>query len=111
MADLHILREHALGLAAARKIATTWAEQVESEFGMDCTLTEGKAGDVVHFTRSGVNGTLHVTKDRFELDAKLGFLLGAFKGKIEAEIVKNLDSLLAPKAAPKAAAKKAAPKK
>jgi putative polyhydroxyalkanoate system protein len=107
MADLHILREHTLGLAAARKIATAWAVQVESEFGMDCTLTEGKTGDVVHFTRSGVNGTLHVTKDRFELDAKLGFLLGAFKGKIEAEIVKNLDALLAPKSA----AKKAAPKK
>ena len=105
MANLHILREHALGLAAARKIACAWAEQVESEFGMECSYAEGKAGDQVSFPRSGVNGTLHVTADRFELDAKLGFLLGAFKGKIEAEIVKNLDDLLAPKAG-KAAAKK-----
>ena len=30
-----------------------------------------------------------------ELDAKLGFLLGAFKDRIESEIVKNLDDLLA----------------
>lgn len=104
MAHLHILREHALGLAAARKIAYTWAEQVESEFDMQCTYEEGKTSDNVAFTRSGVNGTLHVTKDRFELDAKLGFLLGAFKDRIESEIVKNLDSLLAPT---KAVAKKA----
>ncbi len=105
MADLHILREHALGLAAARKIAFNWAEQVEAEFGMECIYEEGKSQDMVSFTRSGVNGSLLVTKDRFELHAKLGFLLGAFKDKIEAEIVKNLDTLLAP-GAKKAAAKK-----
>jgi putative polyhydroxyalkanoate system protein len=46
------------------------------------------------FTRSGVNGTLQVTQNCFELDAKLGFLLGAFKDRIEAEIIKNLDELL-----------------
>lgn len=107
MANLHILREHALGFAAARKIAFAWAEQVESEFDMECSYEEGKTSDTVTFTRSGVNGTLHVTKDRFELEAKLGFLLGAFKDRIEAEIVKNLDALLAPKAA----AKKSVPKK
>lgn len=118
MANLHILREHDLGLAAARKIACTWAEQVQSDFGMDCSYAEGKGGDQVRFSRSGVNGTLHVTAERFELDAKLGFLLGAFKGKIEAEIVKNLDDLLAPQAtksaakpAAKTTAAKAAPKK
>lgn len=114
MADLHILREHALGLAAARKIATTWANQVKSDFGMECSYDEGKTQDTVTFTRSGVNGTLHVTADRFDLSAKLGFLLGAFKGRIEAEIVKNLDDLLAPKAAKtaaKPAAKSPAPKK
>lgn len=107
MADLHLLREHTLGLAAARKVAFAWAEQAEQEFDMECTYTEGKTEDEVGFTRSGVNGTLRVTKDRFELNAKLGFLLGAFKDRIEAEIVKNLDALLAPQAAKaKTAAKK-----
>lgn len=106
MANLHIRREHSLGLAAARKIAFAWAEHVESEFGMACVYKEGGAADEVVFTRSGVNGTLHVTADHFDLDAKLGFLLGAFKDRIEAEIVKNLDDLLAPKAAGKKAAAK-----
>ena len=73
---------------------------------MDCVYKEGGAADEVVFTRSGVNGTLHVTADHFDLDAKLGFLLGAFKDRIEAEIVKNLDDLLAPKAAGKKAAAK-----
>jgi putative polyhydroxyalkanoate system protein len=106
MADLHIRREHSLSLAAARKIALAWAEQVEAEFGMECTYEEGAKEDRVTFARSGVNGVLHVTSDHFDLDAKLGFLLGAFKGRIEAEIVKNLDDLLKPKAGKKAAPKK-----
>lgn len=97
MADLHIVREHTLGLAKARKIAFKWAEQVEADFGMNCNYAEGKTGDEVDFSRSGVKGSLAVTKDRFELRAQLGFLVGAFKHTIEAEIVKNLDALLAPK--------------
>ena len=96
MADLHILREHTLGLTEARKIAFKWAETAEEEFGMSCTYEEGAVEDEVCFTRSGVSGSLSVTHDRFELSAKLGFLLGAFKGRIESEIVKNLDDLLAP---------------
>ena len=99
MSNLHILREHALGFPKARKIAFAWAEHVEKEFGMECTYEEGSTEDVVAFVRSGVHGMLHVTATRFELNAKLGLLLGAFKGRIEAEIVKNLDDLLAPKAA------------
>jgi len=94
VADLHILRPHTLGIARARKIAFTWAEQVERDFGMECSYEEGRGADLVRFKRSGVHGELHVTKDSFELDARLGFLLGAFKGRIEAEIVTMLDELL-----------------
>ena len=43
-----------------------------------------------------MDGTLVVSHDRFELKAKLGFLLGAFKERIEREIVSNFDALLAP---------------
>ena len=106
MADLHILREHSLGFASARKIAFQWAEQAEQDFDMECTYVEGDGLDEVTFKRSGVSGILQVSASTFELSAKLGFLLGAFKEKIEAEIVKNLDQLLQPKAAAKARAKK-----
>lgn len=101
MADLHILRPHQLGLPKARKLALRWAEQAETEFGLQCTYAEGQQEDEVGFSRSGVAGTLVVSRDRFELNAKLGFLLGTFKDRIEREIVSNLDALLAPAAAPK----------
>jgi putative polyhydroxyalkanoate system protein len=109
MANIHIHRDHSLGLAKARKVAWAWAEQVEAEFDMACTVIEGETSDTVEFTRSGVNGTLTVAADHFDLQAKLGFLLGAFSGKIEAEIEQRLDALLA-KGAAKPAAKKTAKK-
>jgi putative polyhydroxyalkanoate system protein len=112
MPDIKIHRDHALGLAKARKIALKWAEDVEKDFGMECTLIEGEFSDTVEFTRSGVNGTLIVAADHFDLNAKLGFLLGAFSKTIESEIKKNLDGLLAKSGAAekKAPAKKAAKK-
>lgn len=95
MPDIHITRNHDLGLAGARKLAFRWAEEAEQRMGMACVYEEGKTSDLVTFTRSGVNGELKVTKDSFALDARLGLLLGAFRVRIETEIVKNLDKLLA----------------
>lgn len=102
MSTIHIHREHKLGMAKARKIAWAWAEQVEEHFGMACTVYEGEDSDTIEFTRSGVKGELIVSKDAFELQAKLGLLLGALRGRIEKEIEGELDRLLAgSKAKPK----------
>ncbi len=112
MADIRIHRDHSLGLAKARKIAWQWAEDVENKLQMDCTVIEGETSDTVEFTRSGVSGRLIVAADHFDLEAKLGFLLGAFSKTIEAEITKNLDNMLGAGggvAATPAARKKAAP--
>ena len=95
MAHLHIAREHALGLREARHVALQWAEKAQVEFGLEWTHEPGTADDLIRFSRSGVNGTLAVTKDSFELHARLGFLAGVFKHRIETEIVNNLDALLA----------------
>ena len=111
MADLHIVRKHALGLTEARKIAFNWAEQVERELGMDCTYEEGRSADKVCFSRSGVHGELQVTKDKFELDARLGFLIGAFKGRIEQEITQMLNQSLARGTQPPAGAARKTAKK
>jgi putative polyhydroxyalkanoate system protein len=112
--EIHISRDHSLGMAQARKLAFRWAEAAEENLGMECTYEEGKTEDVVNFTRAGANGELRVTKNRFELQARLGFLLGAFRERIEGEIVKNLDLLLAHKeplkAFDEAIAKRRAPK-
>lgn len=99
MAEIHIERPHGMSLAEARAAALTWAEQAKQKFDMECTYEEGETSDEVSFSRSGVSGTLTVNKDIFELHAKLGFLLGAFKEKIEGEVVKNLEALIAKKPA------------
>ena len=105
MADIHIHRAHRLGLAKARKTAWQWAEAAEQKFAMECTVIEGATSDVVEFKRAGVEGQLVVAADSFDLTARLGFLVGAFRQRIEAEIEENLDALLA------ASAKKAKAKK
>ena len=94
MADIRIHREHQLGLPKARKVAAQWAADVEKNFDMRCSLIEGDFSDTIEFTRSGVNGRLVVAADHFDLDARLGFLLGAFRHTIESEIERNLDKLL-----------------
>jgi putative polyhydroxyalkanoate system protein len=106
MPDIRIHRKHKLGLPKAREVAWQWAEEVEKKFDMECSVLEGETSDTVEFTRSGVAGRLIVAADHFDLDAKLGFLLGAFSRTIESEIERNLDDLLAKNAKP--AAKKAA---
>ena len=106
MPDIHIHREHQLGLPKARKVALKWAEDVEEKFGMDCLILEGETSDTVEFTRAGVKGELIVAATHFTLAAKLGFLLGAFSKTIESEIERNLDDLLNQSAAAKTAKKK-----
>lgn len=94
MADIRILRPHALGFSEARKLARQWAQEAESEFGMACRYEAGIEADEVSFSRAGVKGALAVSQDSFELNAQLGFLLSAFKDRIEVEIVKKIDNLL-----------------
>ncbi len=103
MPDIHIHRDHDLGLPKARKIAFSWAEKAEEKFDMECTYEEGDTEDLLTFTRSGVKGTLRVDACQFEMNAQLGFLFGAFKDRIEAEIGEQLDALLT---APQAVVKK-----
>lgn len=95
MPDLNIRRDHDLGLHEARNIAREWVRSAQDTLDMACTYQAGETMDRIAFTRSGVSGELRVSADRFELDAKLGFLLGAFKDRIEQEVSKNLDELLA----------------
>jgi putative polyhydroxyalkanoate system protein len=95
LAEIHIVRAHALGLEGARKLALRWAEVARQKLSMECGYQEDPTQDVVRFRRPGAHGELKVTGDRFELKARLGLLLGVFRHRIETEIVRNLDQLLA----------------
>lgn len=99
MADIDIHRTHQLGLAKAREVAAEWAQEASERFDMVCENTQGRSSDTLHFERSGVKGQLIVAADHFNLQAKLGFLLGAFAGTIQEQIEEQLDGLLAREAA------------
>ena len=94
MSDLHIQRDHHLGLPRAREVARAWARKAEEKFDMECTYEEGETQDTLTFARAGVAGTLVVDAQQFDMTAKLGFLFTAFKDRIEAEIGGQLDALL-----------------
>ena len=111
MADLHLHRDHTLGLARARKVALKWAEDIEAKLDMECTIIEGDDEDVLEFRRSGVDGRMVVAGTHFDLEAKLGFLLKPFLATIEAEVSKQLDEALAKEQAKAAKPAKAPAKK
>ena len=98
MAKIHIHRDHDLGFERARAVARHWADTAAQQVDMTCTVTEGDDSDVVAFTRAGVDGQLVVDAGSFDLTARLGLLLGAFRTRIESEIEANLDKLLAQEA-------------
>ncbi len=91
MADIEISRKHHLGLAAARKAADRMAEDLGRKFG----LTGGWTGNTHHFDRPGVTGSLALTEKELHLSVKLGFLLKAMRGPLEAAILRELDALFA----------------
>jgi hypothetical protein len=95
MSDLHIHRQHKHGLKKIRKIAFAWAELAEKDFGLSCVYHEGETQDECFFTKTGIRGRLLATHDELEIHIELGLVLRAFKSKIEVDILKNLDALLA----------------
>ena len=95
MATIHIERAHSMDLAQARQTARHWVTQAEQKYQLQCRYAEGEQVDTCSFERAGVSGTMRVGDKTFTLQAKLGFLLGAFKPQIEAEMTRKLDELIA----------------
>ena len=108
MADIDITRVHNLGLPAARVAADRMAAHLGSKFDLKGEWT----GNVLHFQRPGVTGSLGITGKDLHLSVTLGFLLKAMKGSIEKAVVHELDTLFAAKTgAPSPKAEKPKPKK
>ena len=95
MAQILIERKHQMGLEQARRTAAQWVEEARSKFDLDCETIKGSDSDQVQFSRSGLSGTLEVSGQHFRMQAELGFLLSAFKDRIQSEIEKNIDALIA----------------
>jgi putative polyhydroxyalkanoate system protein len=86
MSRIDIRHAHSLPRAKARKAIEEVAKKLAERFEMDC----GWDGDILNFTRSGVDGHIELGKDDLHVHAKLGFLTAMFKDPIEAEIKRVL---------------------
>ena len=94
MSDVQFQQAHNLGLAKARELAQRWADGAAAKMGLTCKHQEGADKDVIVFERSGVNGTMTVTANSFDVSIKLGLMMKAFKPMIEAEITKNVSRMV-----------------
>ncbi len=97
MAQLHIHRAHQLGREDARRLAQDWRVQAELAYGLQCTQESGEDQESISFARPGLSGRLLVSAGAFELEARLGFLLSAYRDRIESELQKLLDQQLGPR--------------
>ncbi len=94
MSDIKFQQAHNLGLEKARELARQWVGEAASKMGLNCQHVEGDTQDTVTFERMGVNGTMLVSGDQFDLNIKLGMMMSAFKPMIEAEVTKNLGRII-----------------
>jgi putative polyhydroxyalkanoate system protein len=101
LSHISIKRNHNTSVTEAKKVANKVAARLEKDYELQSRWD----GDVLIFSRSGVNGTLAVAATHFQIDVKLGFLMAAFKGPIQGAIEQNLDKMIKPPA-PTAPAKK-----
>lgn len=86
MADISIVQEHHLTPKKAREAAQKVADKLAEEFDLEYEWE----GDVLHFERSGVQGSLTLEKAQAEIFIKLGFLMSAFASTIEAKVAENM---------------------
>lgn len=87
MASIDLSRSHDLGKQQAAEQADQLAAELSSQFDMDYAWE----GDVMHFQRPGVNGTIEVRESSIRVCAELGLFLFALKPAIENEINRYLD--------------------
>lgn len=87
MSQIDIRHAHSLTKPKARKVVDEVAKKLAERFQMEC----GWDGDVLNFSRSGVDGHIELGPKDVHVNAKLGFLAGMFKDSIESEIRRVLD--------------------
>ena len=87
MSSIDIRHAHSLPHAKARKAVQEVADKLAERFGIDYDWN----GDTLNFNRSGVEGRIALLPGQLHVTAQLGFLFGAMKGPIEAEIRRILN--------------------
>jgi putative polyhydroxyalkanoate system protein len=91
MSNIDIHHTHSLSPDQARQAVQEVAEKLSARFGLACDW----CGDHLEFSTSGVDGRIALAPQQVHVTARLGLLMSAFKGPIEAEIRRVLDERFA----------------
>lgn len=91
MADVKARKTHNLSIDEAKQTAQQLADKLKNDYELESSWK----GDTLVFNRSGLKGQLKVSDKDVDIEISLGFMLKAFKGKIQAEVDKSLDKLFA----------------
>ncbi|MCG2586013.1 polyhydroxyalkanoic acid system family protein [Massilia sp. TS11] len=89
MSEITIVQPHKLSPKQAREAAERVAKEIAAEYDMEYAWE----GEVLYFERSGVHGSLTLQEGQVEMFIKLGFLMSAFAGAIEAKVAQNLKKI------------------
>src|SRR5690606_33623653 len=87
MPSIDIRHPHSKTQKQARTAVTRVADKVQERFAVGCAWNQ----NTLEFTRSGVNGEIHVLVGEIHVPVNLGFLLSALRGPIESEIRSYLE--------------------
>ncbi|WP_306581694.1 polyhydroxyalkanoic acid system family protein, partial [Dokdonella sp.] len=87
MAVIDIKRVHGGTIKSTKAAITRVATSLGAEYG----VSHDWAGNTLYFERSGISGSIEVSKAELHVHAELGFLMGALKYTIEREIERLLD--------------------
>ncbi len=90
MSSIDIRHAHSLADDKARDAITEVAQKLHERFDVS-TRWEGQ---MLHFSRSGVDGAIELLPGAVRVKAELGFLLSAMKGMVESEIQRVLTEKL-----------------
>lgn len=86
MPKIDIHQTHQLPLEQARAKVDQVAQRMLEKFD----TTSHWKNDTLHFSRSGVKGSIAVTADSVDVHAELGMMLSPLKGMVEQEIRRKL---------------------
>jgi putative polyhydroxyalkanoate system protein len=91
MADINIVQAHTLTVQQAHEAAQKVADKLAADYDLACAWQ----GDVLHFSRSGVKGTLTLAPHLATMDIKLGLLMRPFSSTIEAKVGEKMKTVFA----------------
>ncbi len=87
MASIEILRSHSKPVKDAKKSVDRVAKHIADKFDVESQWD----GNTLHFSRSGVDGSIAVSAKQIHVSVNLSFMLMMIKGSVEEEIHRYID--------------------